>query len=184
MRSTMSSKDQEGRRHHARLMYAATSLGRKLEARGAARQGRRGGLHGLRVPGGRLHLQGPDKRGRVGARGQGARHRGGQAQVSDEAVDGYYPLRLRQRDLKKAEAVGPLVAGNGTTFHLPGDDQPSLPHMFQEMPGRKYHHFSHVQNMKLQEKSGSASTKRAVAVATSRVRLLLFFGIVGGLHGL
>jgi hypothetical protein len=32
-------------------------------------------------------------------------------QVSDEAVEGYYPLRLRQRDLQKAEAVGPLVAG-------------------------------------------------------------------------
>jgi len=30
------------------------------------------------------------------------------------------------------------VAGDGTTFRLRGDDQPSLPRMFQEMPGRKY----------------------------------------------
>ena len=84
LRSTMSSKDQEGRRHHVRRHIAGAQAGAarlKLglhdsifsglrhgeypgtkvtlgpeisalaaEARGAARQGRRGGLHGLRVP--------------------------------------------------------------------------------------------------------------------------------------
>ena len=83
-----------------------------------------------------------------------------------------YTSRAGARALKERD-------GNDTTFHLRGDDQPSLPRMFQEMPGRKYHHFSHVQNMELQAKSGSASTKRAVAVATSRVRLLLFLAHIG-----
>ena len=78
-----------------------------------------------------------------------------------------YTSRAGARALKERD-------GDCAVFCLRGDDQPSLPRMFQEMPGRKYHRFSHTQNMKLQAKGESASTKRAVAVATSRVRLLLF----------
>jgi hypothetical protein len=69
--------------------------------------------------------------------------------------------------------------GDSSVFRLPGDNRPALPRMFQETPGRKYHHFSHAQNKQLQAKAESASTRRAVAVATSRVRLLLFLAHIG-----
>ena len=69
--------------------------------------------------------------------------------------------------------------GDGTTFRLRGDDKPSLPRMFQETPGRKFLYLGHRQNKELQRESKRASTVRAVTVATSRVRLLLFLASIG-----
>jgi hypothetical protein len=83
----------------------------------------------------------------------------------------------RERCRAKATARDDDETAGGVK--LPGDEHPSLPRAFMEVPGRPFLHVSHTRHLRMHQASSSSSAQCGRAVAASRVRALLFLAWIG-----